>query len=60
MAQQAIMLNRVGKELPSSSEVAKADDIELQEMMQKASRSMKDLAARLEGLSHHQAQFESK
>ena len=31
--QQAVMLNRVEEELPSASEVAKADDIELQEIM---------------------------
>ena len=29
MAQQAVMLNRVEEELPSASDIAKADDIEL-------------------------------
>ena len=31
-ARQAVMLNRVEEDLPSKSDVAKADDIELQEM----------------------------
>ena len=38
-AQEAIMLNRVEEELPSASDIAKADDIELQEI----AKSMEDL-----------------
>ena len=43
MAQQAIMLNRVEEELASASDVAEADNIELQEIMQNAVRSTEDL-----------------
>ena len=39
------MLNRVAEELPSMSDVAKADDIELQEI----AKSMEDLIAQFEG-----------
>ena len=38
-AREAVMLNKVKEELPSTSDVAKADDIELQEI----GRSMEDL-----------------
>ena len=43
MAQQAIMLNRVEEELPSVSDVAKADNIELQDIMENPVRSTEDL-----------------
>ena len=43
MAQQAIMQNRVEEEMHSMSVVAKADDIELQEIMENAVRSTEDL-----------------
>ena len=46
MAQQAVMLNRV--ELPSASDVAKADDIELQEIMENAARSKENLTEQFE------------
>ena len=36
-AQQAVMLNRVKEELPSASDIAKADDIKLQENTENAS-----------------------
>ena len=36
MAQQAVMLNRVEEELPSAYDVAKADNIELQEITENA------------------------
>ena len=36
-AQQAIMLNKAAEELPSQSDIAKADDMELQEIAEKAS-----------------------
>ena len=44
-ARQAVMLNRVEEELPSASDVSKADDIELQEIV----KSMEDLIAQFEG-----------
>ena len=34
---QALMLNKAAEELPSESEITKADDIELQEIVEKAS-----------------------
>ena len=36
-ARQAIMLNKAAEELPSESDITKADDIELQEIAEKAS-----------------------
>ena len=36
-ARQAVMLNKAAKELPSESDITKADDIELQEIVEKAS-----------------------
>ena len=36
-ARQAVMLNKAAEELPSESEVTKVDDIELQEIAEKAS-----------------------
>ena len=50
-AEQAIMLNKVEKELPSTSDVAKADDKELQEVMENAARSTENLTAQLGGES---------
>ena len=41
------MLNRV-EELPSASDVAKADDIELQEITKNATKSTEDLIAQFE------------
>ena len=41
-ARQAVMLNRVEEELPSMSDIAKADDIELQEITENALRSMEN------------------
>ena len=48
-AREAVMLNKVKEELPSASDVAKADDIELQEIMENAAKSMEDLIAQFEG-----------
>ena len=48
MARQAIMLSRVEEELPSASDVAKADDIELQEIVKNAARRMEDLITQLD------------
>ena len=39
MAEQAIMLNRVEKELPSASDIVKAGNIELQEINNNTARS---------------------
>ena len=47
-ARQAVMLNRVEEELPSITDVAKADDIELQEIMENAARSTGNLIEQLE------------
>ena len=46
-AQQAEMLNRVKEELPSTSDITKADGIELQEIMENASKSMEDLISQM-------------
>ena len=43
MAQQAVKLNRMEEELPSASDVAKADDAELQEITGNADRSTEDV-----------------
>ena len=48
MARQAIMLNRMEEELPSMSDIAKVDNIELQEITENTVRSMKDLIAQFE------------
>ena len=48
-AQQAIELNKAKEELPSTSDVAKADDIELQKIKEIASRSMENVIVQLEG-----------
>ena len=44
-AQQAMMPNRVEEELPCASDVAKADDIDYQEIMKNVARGMKDVTA---------------
>ena len=49
--QQAAALNKAKEELPSMSDIAKVDDIELQEIMENASRSMENLIQQLEGES---------
>ena len=46
--QQAVALNKAKEELPSMSDIAKADDIELQEITENASRSMENLNQQLE------------
>ena len=43
------MLNKVEEELPSASDVAKTDDIQLQEITENASRSIENLNQQLEG-----------
>ena len=47
-AQQAIMLNKAEEEMPSTSEVANADDIELQKITENAARSTESLIEQLE------------
>ena len=39
-ARQAVMLNKAAEELPSKSDITRADDIELQEIAEKASDIM--------------------
>ena len=48
---QAVMLNKAEQELPFTSDVANADEIELQEIMENAARSTKNLIEQLEGES---------
>ena len=40
---QAVALNKAQEELPSTSDITKADDIELQEIAEKALKSTEDL-----------------
>ena len=42
-ARQAVMLNKTQKELPSESDITGADDIELQEIAEKATKGTEDL-----------------
>ena len=42
-AREAVMLNKAAEELPSKSDITKADDIELQEITENASRSIESL-----------------
>ena len=46
MHKEATVLNRVEEELPSTSDVAKANDIELKEITENAATSMEDLFTR--------------
>ena len=55
-AQQAIMLNKAAEELPSESDITKADDIELQEIVEKASgiiSQIKDVQTDTEDIFEH-------
>ena len=55
-AQQAVMLNKAEKELPSESDITKADDIELQEIVEKALgiiSQIKDVQTDTEDLFKH-------
>ena len=47
MAQQAIMLNGVEEELPSSPDISKVDHIELHEITENAARSTENLISQL-------------
>ena len=46
-AWQAVMLNKAAEELPSESDITGADDIELQEIAEKATKSTEDLISHL-------------
>ena len=46
-ALQAIMLNKAAEELPSESDITRADDIELHEIAEKAMKSTEDLISHL-------------
>ena len=50
-ARQATMLNRGEEELPSTSDIAKMDDIELQEIMENVAKSTENLIVQLKGES---------
>ena len=55
-ARQAVMLNKAAEELPSESDITKADDIELQEIVEKASgivSQIKDIQTDTEDLFEH-------
>ena len=55
-ARQAVMLNKAAEELPSESDITKADDIELQEIAAKASgiiSQIKDVQTDTEDLFEH-------
>ena len=50
-AQQATMVNKVEEDLPSTSDLAEADNMELQKITEKAARSMDNLIEELEDTS---------
>ena len=55
-ARQAVMLNKAAEELPSESNITKADDTELQEIVEKASgiiSQIKDVQTDTEDLFEH-------
>ena len=55
-ARQAVMLNKAAEELPSESDITKADDIELQEIVEKVSgiiSQIKDIQTDTEDLFEH-------
>ena len=58
-ARQAVMLNKAAEELPSESDITKADDTELQEIVEKASgiiSQIKDVQTNTEDLFEHPLQ----
>ena len=58
-AQQAVMLNKAAEELPSASDITKVDDIELQEIAEKASdiiSQIKDVQTDTDDLFKHPLQ----
>ena len=57
---QAVALNEAEKEMSSTSHVAKADDIELQEITENVARSTENLTEQLEGESSEDLDMISK
>ena len=57
-ARQAVMLNKAAEELPSESDITRADDIELQETVEKASKSTEDLIFQINNQSQTDDLFE--
>ena len=57
-AQQAVMLNKAAEELPSESDITRVDDIEFQEIAEKASKSMEDLISQINNQSQTDDLFE--
>ena len=58
-AQQTVMLNKAAEELPSESDITRADDIELQEIVEKASgiiSQIKDVQTDTDDLFEHPLQ----
>ena len=49
--QQAVALDKAEEEMPSTSDVAKANDTELQDIMENAEKSMENLIQQLKGES---------
>ena len=47
-AREAVMLKKVKEELPSESDITKADDTELQEIAENASRSIENLSQQVQ------------
>ena len=47
--QETVILNRVEEDMPSASDITKADDIELQEITENATKSTDDLIAQFKG-----------
>ena len=53
-ARQAVMQNKTQEELPSESDITGVDDIEFQEIAEKATKSTEDLISHLNDNSHKQ------
>ena len=47
---QAVALNKAQEELPSASDITKADDIKLQEIAEKASKSTEDIISQIKDI----------
>ena len=50
---QVIAMNEAEEEMPSTSDLANADDIELQEITENVTRSMENLIVQLKGECSH-------
>ena len=57
-AWQAVMLNKAAEELPSESDITRADDTELQEIAEKALKSTEDLIFQINNQSQTDDLFE--